>query len=163
MAARSDIVSVVALSVSVVALCISAFQVWETREHDRATVKPLLDFSYETDDYEPQVGLKVKNVGLGPALIRSVQVYVDRKPVAGWDEAKTYGGFKKPDLISTLDFDKQSVLRVDEAEMLFGRASSNKTELDAFVNFVDQHLAVSISYCSIQHDCETRCSSESRC
>jgi len=160
---RHNSVSWIALGISSLALCISAFQAWQTRRHDRLSVRPLIDFTYEVDGRERNVGLAMENVGLGPAVIRSITIYVDRKAVKDWYEAADYGNFKEHDLLKTFELDKDSVLKIGETMLLFGRDTRNKMDLDRFIDFVDQRLAVSITFCSIDDECQTRCSIEGRC
>jgi hypothetical protein len=69
-----------ALLVSTVAAGASAYQTFVINQQYQASVWPYLRFSFSSD--EQQLGLSVKNYGLGPALIRFFEITQNGKPVA---------------------------------------------------------------------------------
>jgi hypothetical protein len=60
------------LIVAILALVTAVLSAYATRVHNRLSVKPLLNISL--DFSEGKVGLKVKNCGVGPAIIKTIQV-----------------------------------------------------------------------------------------
>jgi hypothetical protein len=63
----------------------------ETREETFLATKPQVDFDAEYDSDEPMAGIAITNAGPGPASIKAITFYVDRKPVADADEmGRTY-------------------------------------------------------------------------
>ena len=56
------------------------------REQTFVPAKPHVDFDIENDSDELMVGIAITNAGPGPAAIKAVTYYVDRKPVAEADE-----------------------------------------------------------------------------
>lgn len=155
-------VSLVSLLFSGAALYVAASQAYYTRKHDSLMVRPLLDFAYQPDDIDPTVGISVENVGLGPARISTVKYFVDRVPMKDWDEVIDRGKLKS-DLIATWELDKSDTLKVGEAVWLISRDTRNKAELKKFADFVNDHVAVQIVYCSLDNECRTECSWEGRC
>jgi hypothetical protein len=63
----------------------------ETREQAFLASKPHVDFDIESDFDEPMVRIAITNAGPGPAAIKAITFYVDRKPVAdAEDMGRTY-------------------------------------------------------------------------
>jgi hypothetical protein len=56
------------------------------REQAFVATKPNVDFDIENDSDELMVGTAITNAGPGPAAIKAVTCYVDRKPVAEADD-----------------------------------------------------------------------------
>ena len=74
-----DANTVVAAVATVVALAALGFTIQQTRltrAHNRLSVQPVLDF---TESFRPgeRAGLRLRNVGLGPARIVSGEVWLD--------------------------------------------------------------------------------------
>jgi hypothetical protein len=65
------------MCVSLLALSVSGFQWIETRRHDRLIVRPLVDFTMNLDDRANSVGMDIENVGFGPAVVKSLIIYID--------------------------------------------------------------------------------------
>ena len=70
-----------AATVAVCALGVSLYQTWLARQQQRASVWPRLELSRLVNDSTYVDG--VRNVGLGPALVRDVRVTLDGRPVDG--------------------------------------------------------------------------------
>jgi hypothetical protein len=75
------VAAVIAALVGLLALCVSGYTAWLQREQVRAQVWPYLETGISGSKHE----LILVNKGVGPALIRSVKVYVDGKPQHDWD------------------------------------------------------------------------------
>ncbi|HZX90259.1 MAG TPA: hypothetical protein VFE67_06425 [Rudaea sp.] len=82
--------AVIAALVGLLALCVSGYTAWLQREQVRAQVWPYLETGISGSKRE----LMLVNKGVGPALIRSVQVYVDGKPQHDWDGVYAALGLK---------------------------------------------------------------------
>ena len=134
------------------------------------STKPHVDFQIENDPDQLPVGIAVKNAGPGPADIRSVTFYVDRKPVADAEEAgNTIGKLSLSELDYEI-FDPDDTLAVGETAWLIRYRKPrggkiNQKNLEHFADFVDQNLAIEIQFCStIREDlCWTKCSTKGRC
>jgi hypothetical protein len=146
-------------------LIILAFQAYETWRHDIRTVRPLLSFETEPDETQDVVGLSVQNVGVGPAVVKSIRIYVDRIPVKDWDEAKDRGAIKYD--AREFEFHEGTKIGVNEKDLLFGENTHKRQgkpdDLSKLLDFIDKHVSVSITYCSLYDECQTECSEEGRC
>jgi hypothetical protein len=80
-----------AIFISLAAAVFSGLQWLSMRDQVFLTTKPHVDFDIEDDSDEPMVGIVITNAGPGPAGIKAITFYVDRKPVADADEmGRTY-------------------------------------------------------------------------
>jgi len=63
----SDITAVSAIVIAVFSLVVSIREARVAWQHDRHSVKPILQISRVKQHSDERVGLKLRNVGLGPA------------------------------------------------------------------------------------------------
>jgi hypothetical protein len=82
-------------------------------------------------------------------------------------EALNYGKIKDGDLYA-FEFSPEDTLGIGEKEWLLAyrkarRAKPDQKTVEIFSNFIDEHLAVEVSFCSIWGDCWTKCSTRGRC
>jgi hypothetical protein len=84
------VAAVIAALVGLLALCVSGYTAYLQREQVRAQVWPYLETGISGSKQE----LTLVNKGVGPALIRSVQMYVDGKPQHNWDAVYAALGLK---------------------------------------------------------------------
>jgi hypothetical protein len=161
-------VSVIVLAFSSVSTAGITFMQWR-EAHSQLTysMKPLVDFDTEDDGDEPPVGIAIENIGTGPAKIKSITYYVDRKPVKDYNEAAEYGKLN-PDQTTFWDFDTDNddTLGVGQKYWLFRhrkRGKEDQKELDKFVDFIDHNLAIEVQFCSILGECWKKCSTKDRC
>jgi len=82
--------AVIAALVGLLALCVSGYTAWLQRQQVRAQVWPYIETGISTSKHN----LTLVNKGVGPALIRSVQIYVDGKPQHDWDAVYAALGLK---------------------------------------------------------------------
>jgi hypothetical protein len=80
--------SVLALSVSFLALAIGAYQTRLMQNQARASVWPFLAIGYLYNDAGANAGFtwQIENNGVGPARIESVTVTLDGQPIRHWNE-----------------------------------------------------------------------------
>jgi hypothetical protein len=79
------IMSVSAIVAAIAAVVVAAYEARINREYQRISVWPRLQQSNSFVPGQPYLRI-VSNVGVGPALIRSVQVSVDGVPLRTWPE-----------------------------------------------------------------------------
>lgn len=79
------ITSVCAIVAAIAAVVVAAYETRINREYQRLSVWPRLQQSNSFVPGEPYLRT-VSNVGVGPALIRSVQISVDGAPRRAWGE-----------------------------------------------------------------------------
>ncbi|MEU4428663.1 hypothetical protein AB0F81_49310 [Actinoplanes sp. NPDC024001] len=70
------VVSTAGVVIALAALGLTVHQARLTRAHNRLSVRPVLDFE-ETFQPEQRAGLRLRNVGLGPAEIISGRIWLD--------------------------------------------------------------------------------------
>jgi len=68
--------ALIAAMIGVLALFVSGYTAYIQRQQVRAQVWPYLLVS----NYDTEFSIKVLNKGVGPAIVQSVQVWVDGKP-----------------------------------------------------------------------------------
>jgi hypothetical protein len=102
-------------------------------------MRPSVDFYTEDDSNEPIVGIQIMNGGPGPAIIKKLTYFVDRKMVRDYNEASDFGKFTG-DFLRYFEFDDGDTLAVNEKHWLFYRTTKNKKELDRFNDFLDRNL-----------------------
>ena len=88
-------IAVAALVVSVTAVVVGIYEAALQRRHDVAEVWPHLELSTWLND--TIATFRIDNTGLGPALVKSVEVRIDGKPQRNWGEAlRTLYGHEPP-------------------------------------------------------------------
>lgn len=139
------VAAVIATLVGLLALLVSGYTAHVQRQQVRAQVWPYLLVGND----DPKQAIEVLNKGVGPALVRSVQVWIDGRPQASWDGVLTTLGIpphRYQD--STLN---GNVLSPGE-QVTWMRVSDNAT----FLRFRDAYRArmgTEICFCSTLGDC----------
>jgi hypothetical protein len=88
-------IAVAALIVSLTAVAVGIYEAALQRKHDIAEVWPHLELSTWVEGSEAT--LRLENTGLGPALVKYVEVRVDGKSQANWGDAlQTLYGHEPP-------------------------------------------------------------------
>src|SRR5258708_3069317 len=81
------LVGFAAILISVCAVAVGAYEAYLQRKHDRAQVWPHLELTLTSAP--TGAALQVINAGIGPAVVRSVNLLVDGRPTSGWPEVFT--------------------------------------------------------------------------
>ena len=160
-----SVVAIAAIVISLAAALFTGLQWRETHNQLALAMKPAVDFDTEDDPDDPPVGIAIANSGPGPAIIRSISYYVDRKQVKGPEEAAQTAKLDV-DRLSTFEFDEGDTLAVGEKEWLFRyRKTSKPDEAQAqrFAEFVGKRLGIEAEFCSVLGDCWIKCSTRGRC
>jgi hypothetical protein len=129
-------------------------------------MKPSVGIELETDTDDFPVGAQIDNAGPGPAVIRSVTYYVDRKMIG--DVVKLVD-FSNLDEVPTFDFDDGDTLAVGEHHWLLSIRSKphgkdEEKSFDEFIDLIDHHLAIEVKFCPVlPGDCYTKCSPKGWC
>ena len=156
---------IVPILISLAAALFTGLQWRETHNQMALSMKPAVDFDTEADLDDPPVVIAIVNAGPGPAVIKSISFYVDRKQVKNADEAAQYGKLDA-DQLSTFEFDEGDTLAVGEKEWLFRYRKTSKPdqkESERYADFVGEHLAIEAEFCSVLGDCWVKCSTRGRC
>jgi hypothetical protein len=109
--------SVVSLIVALGAAAFTALQWQDAHNQLLLSMKPAVEFDTEDDADAPPVGVEITNAGPGPAVIKSVTYFVDRKSVKDWPEAADYAKLDAAQ-IQIFRFEPDDTLAVNENEWL---------------------------------------------
>jgi hypothetical protein len=144
------IVPLAAMFVAISSLGITVYEVRATREFHKASVWPYLTayHSYAGDAYS----YNVANAGVGPALVRSLEIFIDGKAQPNWGGvASTLLGpdVKLPGVYSS--FGHGSVLLSNGKITLLQLPKSDVTA--RFASAIGPRLDVRLCYCSLFEDC----------
>jgi hypothetical protein len=132
------------------------------------SVKPHVDFDTEDDPDVPPVGIAVNNAGPGPAIVKSVTYYVDRRPVKDYNQAVEYGKINA-EIVGYFELEPGDTLAVGEKDWLlqYRKPRGGKVkqkDLDNFLEFIDQRVTIKVSFCTLTEDlCWEKCSTKGRC
>jgi hypothetical protein len=85
-----EVIALVAVIISLGALGVAGWQTQLTRRHNRLSVKPHLRVRRHGGGSQGRYGLSVWNYGIGPAIVKSVEVFVGNDRV---NEMNGDGGF----------------------------------------------------------------------
>lgn len=144
----------IALSVAVIALCALCVSMWQgytSREHDRLSVKPHMVISFDYDD--TGAGFTMSNGGVGPAIIRSFAVCVDSKPAKSWFDVGEIIGFQKPFPWFIRVPSPHTSWMPGEPKKIFLVSSSPAIQI---LKANHNRIVVSICYCSLYDECWLR-------
>ena len=137
--------AVIAALIGLLALTVSGYTAWLQREQVRAEVWPYL----QTGISPSQQVMSLENKGVGPALIRSVKLYVDRKPQRTWPEAF--------DALGLRDLRDQPPSTINGVVLAPGDVIQQMAIKDAgrFARFYAQYSRIEllICYCSALSEC----------
>jgi len=148
---RDMILSLSALATAVLSICVTVWLGMETRHHNRLSVRPRLDITFNAGSHS--LGYEVVNHGLGPALVTSVRVQVDGREQTG-DGPRGYGdllrvvGAVPQDLVMDA-FGAGSMLPAGEARRLFAVRMDGPAGRDSLIRAVYGRTAVEIRYQSM--------------
>jgi len=135
-----------AMLIGICALGVSVYEVRLMRTQARAEVWPMVEVSssFDRDSY----AVSVENKGIGPALIRDVQITVDDDTIKDWAEFyRELGGTDVPDV--SMARTTGNILRPNE-EVTTVRFGSSGGEL---VWRNAERAKLSVCYCSAVHQC----------
>ena len=137
--------AVIASLVGALALAVSAYTAYLQRTQVRAQVWPYL----LTADYDTESAVKLLNKGVGPAIVRSMRVWVDRKPQANWRAVVTALGIERSALRTSTVSDNV----VSGGEIVPMLVFSDNDAYRRFRGEGAQRVGIEICYCSTLDEC----------
>ena len=147
------------VSVVIIALCalfISVWSAYQVRHHNKLSVRPKLILEYSTATGSEFIGLSVSNYGLGPAYIKSFELFYDNSLIKstifkGWDTIVKLSKTKIP--YYYFGFSNDSVLDKGGNKVLFGLSAPNQSSINNEIFFKTlSHVTVRINYESIYEE-----------
>ncbi|HEX3895538.1 MAG TPA: hypothetical protein VHW73_04950 [Rudaea sp.] len=140
--------AVIAAFVGLLALCVSGYTAWLQRQQVRAQVWPYIETSVSGSKYK----IMLANKGVGPAMIRSVRMYVDGKPQHNWHDTLTALGLKFDHSVPYSTISGIVLSAGDHVDQLVLRDAD---EFNAFAK-VANRATMEICYCSTMNECWIR-------
>lgn len=155
----SNIASTIALIASILAVIFSWQQNSITKEHNRQSVKPILQLTPMAEGDGKRNGLFLSNVGLGPAIIKKFEVSTKNNNVSGfesdkWDSILTAANVKA-DCFATAWPTNNATVQVDGEVPLLSITNSDNHDkcLPEMIGLVGgDEIQVKITYQSIYGD-----------
>ena len=137
--------AVIAALVGLLALCVSGYTAYLQRQQVRAQVWPYLEPGMSGSRHE----LVLFNKGVGPAIIRSVQMSVDGKPQRNWSDIFAALGITYDHHIPYSTINGVVIPGNDRIEQL---AFPTAEDFNVYSHQV-QRVSLKICYCSSLGDC----------
>src|SRR5260370_4655131 len=81
----SSITAVCVILIALASLAVTIMEARMAREHNRQSVRPVLRIIRVKTHDDLRTGLKLRNVGLGPAVVVGTSVKLDGNLVGSWD------------------------------------------------------------------------------
>jgi hypothetical protein len=147
--------------IAALALAISVYNVVLQRQQIRAQVWPYLEWSYDNTE---GFAFRLQNTGVGPAIIKSVQVTVDGVAIPSWraamktvaEKTKLPGRYTNTDisgrvlgagvLVQPMNFTPEH--RADDAER-----QAQVDTISGALSAWGEHVRAQICYCSTLDEC----------
>lgn len=145
------ITAICAIIVAVASLVVSFAEHRVNRRHNQNSIRPLLQINRVKKYYNAEAGLKLKNCGLGPAIIIESIVKLDGETLGEWSvetfekiEDLTSG---RIDIMTTLDANR--VLQFGQEFLILGMHDFDNDDHSWFWELVTKRLSFEIRYESI--------------
>ena len=151
----SNITSGVALSVSVFALALGAWQTRLMQSQARASVWPYLSigYTYSSDTDENAFIWRVDNNGVGPARVQRVSLALDGHPMKHWTDVLIALGFKGKLHLSTSSTAGEVIPPSLNRETAIEAIHINDRDVGAAFKSAVERFKMDICYCSVYDDC----------
>ena len=141
----NGVAAIIAACVGLLALVVSGYTAWIQRQQVRAQVWPFL----EAGNDDGNQAIFVYNKGVGPAIVKSAQIFVDGKPQTSWAHVLSALGVPPHDYIqSTLNPDV-----ISAGEQVRVIKFPDKERWQAFRTGAVDHMTMDICFCSTLDDC----------
>jgi hypothetical protein len=150
-----NLTSLLALTVSIFALAIGAWQTRLMQSQARAAVWPHLSigYTYNTNVDENGFVWNIDNNGVGPAKIENIAVTLDGKPMKTWRDVLLAFGFKGEMRVSTTTFSGDVIPPSLNRETAISAIRINQADAAATFKAAVKRFTMDICYCSVYDDC----------
>jgi hypothetical protein len=146
------VVAICAVVISIAALAVSVGQTWLTHDHNKKSVRPVLQFGNVYRQGQ-RAGLILKNVGLGPAKIVRSEVHLDGRLIGEYSQEtvnRVRDTLKQRPSAST--FRSGTYLPADYDDFLLSLAEYDKEEDKELAHLIDDRLTIKFVYESLYGD-----------
>lgn len=141
------VTALIAALIGVLALLVSGYTAYIQRQQVRAQVWPRLLLA----NFTSEGAMKMLNKGVGPAIVRSVEVAVDGRPQRDWKEVVAALGLPPSPLRTSTIGDYVISANEEVPVVVFADAGRFREFRDAS----RAHLTIDVCYCSTLDDCWT--------
>lgn len=150
-----NLTSLLALTVSIFALAIGAWQTRLMQGQARASVWPHLSIGYTYNSNTDANGFvwNIDNNGVGPARIETVAVTLDGKPMKSWPDVLRALGFKGEMRVSTTSFAGDVIPPSLNRETAIAAIRINQADAASTFKSAIARFTMDICYCSVYDDC----------
>lgn len=143
------VVTVCAIVIALASLGVSVWQAHVARQHNRHSVRPVLQLQRES--YEgARSGIRLLNVGLGPAVVVSTRVTLDGEVVGRWNKAcadRVRNGLSGH--LNAVTFGQADVLQTGYDEYLLSLPSYDPRLHTDIASIFSRRLSIVIDYESL--------------
>jgi hypothetical protein len=145
-----SITAVCAVIIALASLVVTIMEARASRDYNRRSVRPVLQLVRVKLHGDTRTGLKIRNVGLGPAVIVSTAVRLDGNPVGSWDRETLVrlAGLNKPVPSFGSLYDRTVIPAGDEQFLIFIDPFSEKRHA-WFWQLVAHRLVLEVRYESL--------------
>ena len=149
--------SIIALSVSFLALAIGAYQTRLMQNQARASVWPFIAINYRYFDAGTNAGFtwQVDNNGVGPARIESVILTMDDQPIRHWGEVLKKLNMQGDVDLSIDDINGNVLPPNTNRETTIAAIKLTKPEQAKILHDARKRFKMDICYCSVYDECWT--------
>ena len=154
----------VPIFISVLALSVAIYGSYQTRRHNRLSVKPFVHFNTFGAQGDPMIGLVIENTGLGPAVISDFTIFLDKEKLSN---VKSEEWKHVSQTLSEL-FHGQTptyhwigngyVLKAGESLSIYTISPDHVSDIDQFNRLFLGRLVVRVRVCSVYNECHNVCS-----
>lgn len=149
--ATDRVLSLAAIVAAIAAVVVAVYEARIAREHQRVSVWPYL-IQYNSHVPGGEYTRSVENVGLGPALVRSVQMRVDGQEKRAWNDVIfALIGEREPELIYSSLSRGLVLLPGTTRRALWLPPGERATRFWSAVQ--TERLSVRVCYCSLYQEC----------
>jgi len=138
-----------AVFIGVVALIIGAYQAKVASDQRSASVWPYLEITRHSSEGK-YYSFQITNKGVGPALIKSMDVLVDNKPMKGWTSAYRAMINEDINIKSIYSTTNKAVIAVQETRKM---SDVKDKDVITLLQKVPDNIEIKVCYCSIFKDC----------
>ncbi|MCE5319170.1 MAG: hypothetical protein LLG04_17635 [Parachlamydia sp.] len=153
------ITTIATVIIAITALGVSIWQGIETRKHNRLSVRPHLVFLTDFSPQDSELGIYIKNNGVGPAYIKDVEISVNGKviPNSSCNWKSILNSLNIPDLAPWMEwlcFNEGASIKNDEVIGLLTvkRENITKEKFESLKKAISQ-IDIQIRYVSSYEDC----------
>ncbi|WP_234319439.1 hypothetical protein [Streptomyces sp. NRRL S-237] len=143
------IVAICAVVIAVASLGVSVWQAHLARQHNRHSVRPVLQL-HRGIHHGAHSGIRLINVGPGPAVIVSSSVSVDGEAIGSWDKAcadRVRAGL--PAHLNAVTFGGEEVIATEYSEYLLSLPHYDAHSHAPIERLLRHRLSITIDYESL--------------